>query len=98
MGDLLSSASALDSRHCRSLRHHRDCCSVSAAAWVAAVPATVMELLCLVISVSFDTELIHRSFWPPPELLLGRFEIAAASAVYAAAKLCGAVLRNCRWF
>ncbi|QHN76281.1 uncharacterized protein DS421_19g642500 [Arachis hypogaea] len=50
--------------------------------------------------------LIHQSFWPPPELCRGRFETAAASccysgkklcfesltAVYAAAKMCGAVL------
>ncbi|QHO08852.1 uncharacterized protein DS421_14g476310 [Arachis hypogaea] len=31
---------------------------VGAAAWVAAVPATMMELLCLVISASFDFELL----------------------------------------
>ncbi|QHO53754.1 uncharacterized protein DS421_2g50750 [Arachis hypogaea] len=50
--------------------------------------------------------LLHQSFWPPPKLLSGRFEIAAASccysdkklcfesptAVYAAAKMCGPVL------
>ncbi|QHN96988.1 uncharacterized protein DS421_18g623560 [Arachis hypogaea] len=39
----------------------------------------LMELLCSVISASFDFPLTHRSFWPLPELLPSRSGIAVAS-------------------